>query len=300
MNGDTLENLFYGGAGLVLVFLIWRGWKEGVVRMFMSIVAVAGAYAVGLYGGKAVGPLFKSLGYPDQINRVLGGVCFGLLLFVLVTVLSRVLFKRTDQQESTKVKFVYGSLGALFGITLGLFTVYLAAEAVLLLGSIAEVQVAVIKERKASGLMKKTDPDASAMIQGLAELKKAFKEGESGKLIEQYDPVPKQVGVTLGKVSQMIGKQEALDRFLAYPSVEKLANHSKILALRSDGEIAQLINKQDFSGLFRHPKVRDLANDAQFAAMVKEMEFQKALEHAVPTPPKEKPAEPTPALEKAQ
>jgi len=293
MSGNTLENIFYSVAGLILLILIWRGWKEGVVRMLMSLIAVVAAYAVGFYGSKAIGPLFKSLGYPDKINQVLGGASLGLLIFTIVVVTSQVLFKRTDQQASNKLKIVYGSLGALLGITLGLFSIVLAWEAALLMGYVAEGQVTVIAERKKADLSKKNAHEINPVVQGLADLKKAFKEGSSGKLIEQYDPVPPKVGKTLGKVSQLLSEQDSVERFLNYPTVDKLARHPKIVALRNDGEVTQLINKQDLMGLLRHPKVRDLANDAQFVTQLNQMDFNKALDHAVPSPPKEKAAEPT-------
>ena len=57
MDADSLENLYYAIAALVVAILTVHGWRQGAGRQFMTLLAIAGAYIVGFFGAGAVAPL---------------------------------------------------------------------------------------------------------------------------------------------------------------------------------------------------------------------------------------------------
>jgi hypothetical protein len=120
------------------------------------------------------------------------------------------------------------------------------------------------------------------LVRSFAKLGTALDEGKSGEFLQRYDNVPAtHVFATLAKLGIMVSRPEAVDRFLAYPGVEKLASHPKLIAVKNDPAVAELLLNRSFVRLLRHEKVVALANDAEFNALVKQMQFEKALDHAL-------------------
>jgi hypothetical protein len=86
-----------------------------------------------------------------------------------------------------------------------------------------------------------------------------------------------------------------VERFLAYPGVKTLTAHPKLIAVKNDPEVFQLLNDGSYIKLLRHEKVIALANDTEFNTLVKQMGFDQALEYALQgSKPVEKPLETAP------
>ena len=94
LSADTLKFAYLGGSGIVAGLLAWNGWRQGVGRQGMTLLAVAGAYAAGFFGRKTVMPAFSFLGYPEMLTEIIGGVAAGLLTYFAIHGLSNVLFKK--------------------------------------------------------------------------------------------------------------------------------------------------------------------------------------------------------------
>ena len=75
--------------------------------------------------------------------------------------------------------------------------------------------------------------------------------------------------------------QQQVDRFLRYPGVSKLANHPKLIAVKNDPVVSELLLSQSYIKLLRHEKVLALSNDEEFNGLIRKMEFEKALDHAI-------------------
>lgn len=289
MSPDTLENLFYVVLSLVFMFVVLRGWMQGGMRMLMSVLAVGLGYAAGYYGGKLVSPLFSFLHYPNPVTEVVAGAAFGLFIFIVLSIVSWIVFKRTSHQTVTMIRLAYGISGALLGVVMGLFMVYLLVEGSLVLGSIAQGQSKPTdKEKAAEKAPDKAGKPAKskevpAAISFLADLKTGLDDGASGEFIRKYDPMPGYFVTTLGKLSNMMSHEESVDRFLEYPSVEKMSRSAKVAAIREDGEVMAMLKNSDYLGLMKNAKIRDLINDPEFGKLLKEMEFDKALDNAVET-----------------
>ncbi len=287
LSAGTLEAIYLSVIGLLTILLVWNGWRQGVARQLMTLLAIVGGYLVGWYAGPSVAPMLAFLRYPEPVLRILGGVVAGLAAFIGIRTLRLLFFKRTAQFESIRVRRIYGFFGALVGLLFGAGLLLFSSDAIRMLGSVANMQVRISDQDKqaraanpnGAKLLQVDEPNP--LIKGLAKLSDALNNGSTGKFIQSYDPVPKNVYATIAKLAMMVSRQESLNRFLAYPGVEGLANHPKLTALRMDPTVGELLANNSYLKLLRHEKVVALASDPEFAAEIKKVNFEEALNAAL-------------------
>ncbi len=283
-NADNLKYAYLGGSSVVAGFLTWNGWRQGLGRQGMTLLAVAGAYLTGFFGRKTAMPAFAFLGYPELVTELIGGVAAGLLTYIALHGLSRVLFKKTKDVAERGRRMRSGVFGAVLGFIFAMFLFIVSYYAVRMMGTIAASKVEVAKsDLEAATLAHTNKPsdEPNALIKGLAMLNKALGEGQTGELLHQVDRVPPNVYAMLFKLGIMVSREESVERFLAYPGIATLARHPKIISLKNDHEVSELISSKSYLKLLRNEKVVALANDAEFAAQIKAMDFEKALDHAI-------------------
>lgn len=269
---DSSQMIFLGlGAVLVILFAI-RGWRLGLVRQALSIVAVAAAYAAAFFGGKYLIPILRPIGFPDQILTILGGAILGIVVYAGLSIVSGLLFKRTEHQSATVIRFGFGLSGAVLGAAFGLFLFLVSAVGIRLLGSISEHELSGKKHPNAT-----SNPVASR----LARIKRSISQGPAGAVVEKVDPIPHSVYDLLGKVGEVTGDPESLSRFSDNPNVRALSVHPKIIALQNDPEIAKAAETQDFFSLLRNPKLVDAANDPEVIRLVGALDLNQALDFAL-------------------
>src|SRR3954447_1755613 len=85
MDADSLENLYYAVAAVVVAILTYHGWRQGVARQAITLIAIASAYAIGFFGSGLVEPWFRFLGYPAPLTRIIAGAAAGLLTMMAIT-----------------------------------------------------------------------------------------------------------------------------------------------------------------------------------------------------------------------
>lgn len=287
---DSWQAIFLVGAALFIALQAWRGWRLGVVRQLLSIVAIAAAYAAAILGGRLLVPLLRPLGFPDQLLAIGGGAVLGLGAYAAVTLVSGVLFKRTSQQSVGMVRLGYGAFGALLGVGLGVFMVWVAVLAVRVLGTVAETELAAAQRPAGRAVERSLRTEPSALASGLAHLKQSLERGATGSVVERVDPIPGWAYALLASIGEMISNPESIERFLAYPGVKKLSQHPKIIALQADPEIVRDALGRDYVALMRNDRIVAAANDPELGVMLRELEFQKALDHALRRPPSRRPA----------
>lgn len=280
MDPDSLENLYYAIASVVVAILTVQGWRQGVGRQATALLAIAGAYLVGYFCSAAAAPYFEFLRYPAQITRILAGAAAGLLTLVGVTVLGRVMFKRTSEQAPGKSRWIYGIFGAFLGLFFGGILFLIATEVVRLTGALIQANASLAQKTNTLGSPEPTTK-IHPVITGIADLSTALNEGGSGDFFRKVDPVPPSVFATIGKLGKMLATPEAANRFLEYPGVADLARNPKILALRSDPEVMKLLASQSYFQLLRHEKIVSVANDPDLATQLKNTDFNQALDHAL-------------------
>jgi uncharacterized membrane protein required for colicin V production len=276
---DPSQLVFLALAAVVIILFAARGWRLGLVRQALNIVAVVAAYAGAYFGAKFLIPVLRPIGFPDQILMGIGGLIAGLVIFVGLSIVWAVLFKRTAHQGSALVRYGFGISGAVLGAAFGLFLVLLGAVGIRLLGSIAEHELSGNKRRNAA-----SNPVATR----LARIKRSISQGATGAVVAKVDPIPTDVYSLLGKVGEMTSDPESLSRFGDNPNVRALSAHPKIVALQNDPEIAKAVEAQDFLTLLRNPKLVSAANDPEVIRLVGALDLNKALDFALK--PSQKPA----------
>jgi hypothetical protein len=267
--------LFLGAAALV-GFMTLRGWRLGVVRQVVSIVALALAYLAAWFGGHYLIPVLRPLGFPDRILTWIGSAVLALVVYGGISLMSAVVFKKTSQQTIAPVRWGFGGAGAILGAAFGLFLVFVSSVAIRLLGSLGEGE-AVNQPKHAL--------PRSGVASSLAHLKHSIETGPTGPIITRVDPVPEEVYNVINKLGQLASSKESLDRFAEMPKVQALSAHPKLISLRDDPEIQKALREQDFISLLRNPKLVEAVNDPEVAKLISGFDLPKALDAVLGSAP---------------
>ena len=286
----SLQIAFFGGAAVLVLFKAWHGWRVGIVRQVLGVVALLVAYLVGYFGGGVVGTALHSvIDLPENLLAVAGAVSLGFVMYCAISFVGSIVFKKTSQQSLGLVRLGYGFSGACVGAVYGLFLVWIAILAIRLLGSVAETQIAVAKnphltlgKPTPTPTPKPTPP--SAVVRGLAQMKQSLETGAAGALVQQVDPIPGTLYGILHKLGVMVSDEKSVSRFLSYPGVQPLLAHPKVAALQNDQEITRDIIQRRYLNLIRNPRIVAAANDAEIGELMRKFEFEKALDYAIRKP----------------
>jgi hypothetical protein len=286
------QTVFISFSIVLILFEMIRGWRLGIMRQLMRVAAVAAGYAAAYFGGDMLVPLLRSfLKMPDIIISALGGAILAVAAYGVIASLGTILFKRTAQQSSRLVRLVYGLSGALLGICFGAFFIWLVLIGIRSLGSIADAQVQARPKNGNSNRLSARSPlpdeaspqpafDADSLMTLLARLKNSVELGAVGAVVKKTDVLPSGAYETLGEVSTVLANPETARKFLSFPGARELSEHPKIVALRNDPEITEMIAQGRLFELLRDPRVVDAVNDPTLAEHIKRFELKKALEYA--------------------
>lgn len=287
---DLLQLAFFGGAALLVLLKAWHGYRVGIIRQILGIVALLAAYLTGYFGGGFLGPLLhRVIDLPENLLAVAGAALIGFTMYCTITLIGSIVFKKTAQQSVGLIRLGYGLSGACVGAMYGLFLVWIAILAIRLLGSVAETQIAVAKNPHLSlGKPTPTPTPAptppSAVVRGLAQMKHSLESGAAGAVVQQVDPIPGTLYGILHKLGVMVSDEKSVNRFLSFPGVQPLLAHPKVAALQSDQEITHDIIERRYLRLLRNPRIIAAANDAEIGELMRKFEFEKALDHAIRPP----------------
>jgi hypothetical protein len=288
-NGSSLWQIIFVSFALVLIlFEIVRGWRLGIVRQSVRLLALLAAYASALFGGRLLVPVVRPfVRVPDLFISILGGTILALVGYVVINALGAIFFKRTSEQSIGMIRLLYGICGAALGMFFGLFSVWLAVVAIRSLGAVAGAELYSGKVTRSgsapASLVARARPSptsAPPMVASLAKLKNSIELGLLGEAFKVADVVPTQTYETLGKVGAVVSNPRSAERLLSYPGAKELKENPRIVALRDDPEIIELIQEQRYLELLQNAKLIEAMNDPTLAMQVKNFDFQKALDYA--------------------
>jgi len=290
--GSPVWQLVFISFALVLVlFEILRGWKRGIARQLARLGALIAAYFVAFYAGRFAVPLLRPvLKIPDPILSVLAGAALALVVYAVITGLGMKLFKRTSQHDSAFVRFFCGLSGAVLGIFFGAFLVWMVVFGVRSLGAVADAKVhheaadqnnAVLHAVDRRRPLSETNEESATLMTSLARLKNSLELGVVGDAVKKADVVPTKTYETLGKLGKIVSDPESAQRFLSFPGAHQLSENPKIVALRDDPEITEMISRGRFLDLLQNQKILDAANDPELRAGIMKFDLQGALNYAL-------------------
>jgi hypothetical protein len=289
------QAVFVSFAIILILFEIIRGWRLGMMRQLTRVAAVPAGYAAAYFGGDLLVPLLRSsLAMPDIVISTICGAILAMAVYGIIASLGTILFKRTAQQGSRVVRLVYGLSGALVGLFLGAFFVWLILIGIRSTGAIANAQVQARVQPETnhspsrlsarSRSPERTPSFATFEVDSattlLARLKNSVEMGAFGEVVQKTDVMPPGAYETLSKVGTVFSDPETARRFLSFPGVTALSENPKIVALRSDPEITEMIVQGRFLDLLHDPRIVDTLNDPVLAGQVRRFDLKKALEYA--------------------
>ena len=287
--------VFLSFAVVLILFEVVRGWRLGLLRQLIRLVALVAAYAAAFFGGKLLVPLARPLfKMPDLVLSAFGGAALAFVVYAALSGIGAILFKRTGEQDSRIVQLIYGISGAVVGLFFGMFALWLIVVSVRAVGAVADAQVG----NRSTTVH--TDPDATShalevrrrflgdaneqsapFAVSLVRLKNSLELGQLGNVIKQTDPVSQKSYDTLTRVTAVFSDPERARRFLSVPGVREISENPKIVALRDDPEISEMIAQRRFLDLLQDPRIIDAANDPALAERIKKFDLQRALDYAI-------------------
>jgi membrane protein required for colicin V production len=271
--GSPLWQAVFISFGVILVlFQVVRGWRLGLMRQLVRVAALATAYAAAFYCGRLVVPLLRSfLKMPDIVLSILGGALLALAIYASITSLGMIFLRRTGQQNASLLRLIYAISGAAIGLFFGAFLFWIIVVSVRAIGALAEVRRHSLLARE----------EGSTLAASLTRLKNSLELGAIGNAITRTDPVPSKAYELLGKVGNVFSNPESAQKFLTFPGAHELSEHPKIVALRDDPEISDMIAQRRFLDHLQNQRIIDAANDPALASQIKKFDLQGALDYAV-------------------
>jgi uncharacterized membrane protein required for colicin V production len=289
------QAVFISFAVVFILFEFVRGWRLGLIRQLVRVAALATAYAAAVFGGRLLVPITRPfLKMPDIVLSIVAGAVLALVIYAVVTSMGMVLFKRTGQQNSQMVRLVYGFAGAIVGLIVGAFVLWLIVASVRAVGTVADAQVRSQTLSPRAGqsatlhalevrrrFLSESNAGSTALATSLARLKNSLELGPLGNAVKETDPIPLKTYETLGKVGSVFSNPERAQKFLTFPGARELSEHPKIVALRDDPEISEMIAQGRFLDLLQNQRIIDAANDPALADRIKKFDLRRALDFAV-------------------
>ena len=284
--------VFVSLAIVILLLEIIHGWRLGLVRQLVRIIAIIVAYSCAFFAARATIPLMHSFfKLPDPILAVLGGAILAAVLFAAINLTGAFLFRKTAQQESRFVRLIWGSTGAFLGILLGLFTIWLGLAGIRMVGSVAEAELRTPNLPASAA----AQPSRPAQIQGesavspspnplmgmLAEMKSSLESGKVGEALRMIDPLPPALYRLLEKTGEVASNVQSAERFLSFPGAHEISEHPKVVALRNDPRVLELIAKGHVFELMKNERMIEAMNDPALQARVKKFDLERALDYAL-------------------
>ena len=276
MNAEFTPKLFWILGGVFLLYALVNGWRRGIVRQSVSILAAVAGYFTGVFGGRLLLPLVRGLGYPDLAISVIGGVVLGVVVYLGISAIGAVLFKKTSQQDVMLVRWGFGLGGALLGAGFGIFLLWFSLIGLRLLGTVAETD---LKIAQAPSVRDYHDP--GPFVRGIANAKHALEASPAGEVIERVDPLPGRIYSIMSKTTRVVANENASRRFLEFPGIHKLSENPKVRSLFNDPEVARAARERNWFGLMKNPHVVSALNDPEVFDQVKQIELEKALDFAL-------------------
>jgi len=259
------QGVFLSFAAVLVLFEVVRGWRLGLLRQLMRLAALVAAYAAAFFGGRFLVPITRSfLKMPDFVLSALGGATLAFVVYAVVSSMGAILFKRTGEQDSRIVQLIYGFTGAIIGLFFGFFALWLIVVSVRVVGAVADAQIRSRSSTVHAG------PDAASHA---LEVRRRFL-GDGNEQSAGFA-----ASLSRLKDSLELGALGAR-KFLSFSGARELSEHPKIIALRDDPEISEMIAQKRFLDLLRHQRIIDAANDPALAERIKKFDLQRALDYA--------------------
>src|SRR5437660_11221191 len=113
------QYVFISLAVVIILLEIIHGWRIGLVRQLVRVIAIIVAYSCAFFGARATVPIMRSFfKLPDPILALPGGAILAAILFAAINLPGAFLFNTRAQQQSRFLRLLCGSTGAFLALLL--------------------------------------------------------------------------------------------------------------------------------------------------------------------------------------
>ena len=111
------QTIFLSFACVLILFEVVRGWRLGLMRQVMRILAIVAAYLCAIFGGKYFLPIVRPfVKVPDIVISAVAGAILALIVYCVITTSVR----SSSNEPASKVgavRLLYGVCGAITGFS---------------------------------------------------------------------------------------------------------------------------------------------------------------------------------------
>src|SRR5437763_3400598 len=235
------QYVFISLAIVIILLEIVHGWRLGLIRQLVRVIAIIVAYSCGFFAANATIPIMRSyLKLPDPILAILGGAILAFILFAAINLIGAFLFKKTAQHSSPVIRLIWGIAGALLGVLLGMFTLWLTFTGIRMVGSVAQAR---LHTPNPPGLTPRpngtVDPAAqpappNPLMTILADMKNSLEGGHVGEAVRAVDPLPPTLYRGLEKAGEVASNPDCAEGFLSFPGAREISEHRRVVVVRDD------------------------------------------------------------------
>ena len=255
-----------------LLLSVMRGWVNGLICQLLTIVAAIGAgFLVLWFAGSFTEFLHSTTNLSGLPRTLLTVALVWGIAYNAITLIGRILFKRTRDQGSGVVRLIYGFGGALVGLTYGLVFIWAVIIGIRVVGRVAESQVEIQKFRSDT---------LPVWVVNAAKLKNSVELGVGYAVITAIDPLPNNFYREIDLYSRLTATPQAIQKVMEYPGFKRLWQNPKIASLGHDPEIVAAVQERNILVLISHPKIIALLNDPELHAAFSREQLDAALEYS--------------------
>jgi hypothetical protein len=271
------QHYLFAFAALFLLWQLWRGWQLGAVRGLLRLAALFCAWIGGSMAAGATGTFMTFFSkVPPLLAPGIAAISVGLAIYLVLTILSGLLFKRTEHHVGV-VRWGFGLGGALFGVIYGALFLFGGISLIRGLGALGEMRVVQARNEGRS-----LSSEQRALF--LIKLKESLELGETGKSLQGLDPLPSAFYDDFVKMSQVMGNPAAAQRLIQYPSVLELVKNPKVLAFLQDPALQKAADSRNIFPLLQNTNLQALIQDPQILTLFRKINITEALDHALNPP----------------
>jgi uncharacterized membrane protein required for colicin V production len=271
----TWQWVFLLIAFLWLLITTLRGWSNGVMRQLVSVVALVIAGVVtSRFSSNLADYLRSALHLSEVVVMLIAIVLLWLITSNIVMLIGRILFKRTRDQESLVVRFIYGAGGAFLGLIYGLFFLWLVVIGIRFGGYVADKQSSAEAGRGS----------AAVFPTMLAKLKNSIELRAGRPILDAVDPIPRTWYREIDQWSRAISDPRILRKMMEYPGFQNVWRDPRMRALQDDPEIQAAARQGNLIALMNNRKVVALMNDPEVRKAFSPEQLQAALDYALKSP----------------
>ena len=250
------------------------------MRQAASLAGIALGAAAGFWLGPAIAPIVPTFGFPQFLRPVFGGCLLGLAIWTAISILSSIIFRKTEEQGWGMIRLVYGLTGAGLGLLSGLLVLGLGALAVRSSGSFAE------GVRKAGISAARGNPRSPAVQEEhpMSLLKRAIEESPAAQVLNALDPLSGKTYSRLERAGEMLASPQARKRLMSDPAMDVLSKNPKLIALMSDPSLQEALTSGDLGAILKNSRVQAAAADTQLLTLLRTLDLDAILERATAEP----------------